>query len=459
MIAQQIFDNLVDIQSGVSGVVPDLAESWDTSTDGLSYTFHLRPAKFSNGDPVTAEDVKFSLDEAADPNVDGGYAFLYPIKDVVIVDQTTVRVDLKNADLSFIDDLAIGGAMILPEKIVQSLGQDKFGESPIGSGPFMLKSWTRGQSVELVRNPYYWKTGQPYLDGVTFVYVVDDNARALQVESGQADVADPVTVAQIGSLKSTAGVTVETNKLETVQDVVLNQKNKGPLQDPKVRQALNYATDKQAICDTVFQGTAVPANSPLQQGTNFWDSSVAPIPYDLQQAKNLMAQSSVPNGFTMSLVYSAGNAQRDAEALILQSEWAQIGVKLTLQVVDPAVLSQAEIDGTYDAYFEKPTAWSSDSLDTSEIASLMFIPADGWAAGNAFWNDPTAIQLATTAAATNDVAKARDLYSQLQKYALANGPFVPLVFADLLTALRNPVHGFATNPLAWWNLEDVWMAK
>jgi peptide/nickel transport system substrate-binding protein len=458
-VEQQIFDNLVDIQTGVDGVVPDIAESWDTSPDGLTYTFHLRAAKFSNGDPVTAEDVQYSLKQAADTNINVGMSFLYNVGDVVIVDPATVRVELTGINPAFLENLAIGWAPIVPAKVVQSLGQDKFGANPIGSGPFMVKSFTPGQEVDLVRNPYYWKPGQPYLDGVTLTLVADDNARVLQVKSGQVNVAVPIALAGIASLKASSGITLQSDHPLVVQDVVLNQKNKGPLQDVKVRQALNYATDRQNICSTVFGGLATPANSPMQWGTTFWDPSISAIPFDLQKAKDLMAESSVPNGFSMSLSYHTGDPQLAAEALILQSEWAEIGVKVNLMPLDAAVVDQNANDGTYDAFVNSATSWSSDTPDTGELASLMFDPAAGWQYGNGYYSDPTATQLARDGAATSDVATRRSLYSQLQTYTLANGPYVPLVFAERTTAVQNNVHGFATNSLEEWNLEDAWLGN
>ena len=458
-VQQQIFDNLVDLQAGSSDVVPGIAMSWEMSSDGLTYTFHLRPAQFSNGDPVTAEDVKFSMELAADDKINVGMSFLYTIKSVTIVDPATVRVELTGINAAFLDNLAIGWAPIVPEKAVKSLGQDKFGQTPVGSGPFMVKSFTPGQEVDLVRNPNYWKTGQPYLDGVTITKVADDNARVLQIKSAQVDVAVPIQTSGLESLKDASGVTLQYDHPLVVQDVVLNQKNAGPLRDLKVRQALSYATDKQGICDKVFGGAATPANSPMMWGTNFWDKSIAAIPYDLQKAKDLMAQSSVPGGFTMSLMYHTGDPQLAAEALILQSEWAQIGVTVTLQALDAAVVDQNANNGTYDAFFNTATSWSSDTPDTGEIASLMFDPAAGWQYGNGYWSDATAADLAKAGANTPDAAKRQSIYSQLQAYTLANGPYVPLVFAERVTAVQNTVQGFATNSMETWDLEDVWLSK
>ncbi len=186
---QQIFDQLVEVQG--DKIVPGLAESWEHSPDGLEWTFHLRDAQFSNGDPVTPEDVKFSIERFADPKVNVNYATLgAAIDSVDVVDDKTVKINLNSVDGAFLDNLAMFAAAIVPQKVVEQEGDKDFAENPVGSGPFMVTEFKRGQETVLERNPHYWREGEPYLDGVTFEYVPDANTRTLKLRSGEVDVAD-----------------------------------------------------------------------------------------------------------------------------------------------------------------------------------------------------------------------------------------------------------------------------
>ena len=156
-VIQQIFDQLVEIADG-NEVVPGLATKWESSSDGLTWTFHLRDAKFSNGEPVTGEDVKFSIEQFADPEINVNYSTLgESIKDVTVVDPKTVKVNLKHVDASFLDNISMFAAAILPKKEYEKVGEKDFSNNPVGSGPFKLKEYVRGQKTVLERNPMYWR--------------------------------------------------------------------------------------------------------------------------------------------------------------------------------------------------------------------------------------------------------------------------------------------------------------
>ena len=211
-VIQQIFDQLVEIADG-NEVVPGLATKWESSPDGLTWTFHLRDAKFSNGEPVTGEDVKFSIEQFADPEINVNYSTLgESIKGVTVVDPKTVEVNLKHVDASFLDNISMFAAAILPKKEYEKVGEKDFSNNPVGTGPFKLKEYVRGQKTVLERNPMYWRSGQPYLDGIIFEYVPDANTRVLKIRSDEAEVADAIPYNQVASLEGTEGVEVQVSK-------------------------------------------------------------------------------------------------------------------------------------------------------------------------------------------------------------------------------------------------------
>jgi peptide/nickel transport system substrate-binding protein len=456
---EQIFEGLVETVPGTLEPQPALASSWDISADGLTYTFHLRQAKFSNGDPVTADDVTYSISRLIDTKIDPNFSFLFTnVKSVTTVDASTVQIVETVLDPALLSDLTLPSAVIVPQKVMKALGEDGFGQNPVGSGPFMLKSWVKGQSVELVRNPNYWRTGQPYLDGITFLAIPDDNARLLKVQSGGAQIGDNVPASQVARLNAVSGLRVLSEPSMSTWEILLNNKTT-PLNDKLVRQALNYATPKDVINELVYGGTATIANSMTVQ-TRFWDKSVAPYPYDIAKAQQLMAQSSSPNGFSGTFEIQAGDVQEAQVATILQGEWAKIGVSFQIKTIDRTTRLADMRAGTYTIQLRPSTAWSSDITDDSEFADIYFNGNNtAWYGQHSWYNSPAATQLAAQAAATVDSTKRQQLYSQLQTLTMGDAPFVPILFAPYLTVVSSSVQGFSTLPTGWWLLREVWLSK
>jgi len=454
----QMFDQLVELKPGTKDVVPGLAESWEVSPDGMSYTFHIRDAKFSNGDPVTIDDVKFSVDRFINPEVNVNYSFLVQnAKDAEIVDPKTIRINMKSVDASFLQTLTEFFASIVPKKVVESLGEEAFGENPVGTGPFMLKSWTRGQKAEMVRNPSYWRPGQPYLDGVTFLFIKDDITRILKLQSGEAQAAVPIPVSQVQALGNIAGLKVLIEPALTQYHVYLNNAAK-PLDDKLVRQALNYATPKEIINELAFAGVARVANT-MTTATLFWDESVPPYAYDIDKAKELMAQSSAPDGFPLPLLIVAGDVGVQQTATILQAEWAKIGVKVEILPLDQAAVEAKRGSKDFMANLFPANLVSSDVFDDNLMTSIFL---DYTSCCESVWtsyNSPEVTKLIRDANSTLDPAKRQEMYSQVQKTTMEDAPFVSLLLPPHRSAVRDTVQGFATLPTGWWLLQDVWLSQ
>ena len=457
-VIQQIFDQLVEIGEGTE-VEPGLATSWNSSKDGLTWTFHLRDAKFSNGEPVTGEDVKFSIERFADPKLNVNYSTLgESIKDVEVVDPHTVKVHLKNVDASFLDNISMFAAAIEPKKVVEEVGDKAFSENPVGSGPFKVKEYKRGQKTVLERNPLYWRKGEPYLDGVVFEYVPDANTRILKVRSAEAQVADQIPYNQVESLEGTEGVSVEVAKALSWTSIFLNM-TKAPLGDKKVRQALNYATPKEEILKSVFFGNAEIANSNIPP-LKYWDESIQPYPFDLEKAEELMAESSVPKGFDLELQIPSGEPVVQQTAEILKQEWGKIGVNMTIVQKELGALESAwfEGKGAMATTFAGGTL-SSDTLSDDEIAAITLDPEAGLNALGTFYNNPKVNKLIEDAKSTlNEEKRAQD-FAEVQKIALEDAPAVPLFFTKSVTAVRDEVKNFQTYPIGWWPLRQVWLEQ
>ncbi len=457
---QQVFDQLVEV-GGDDGteIVPGLAESWEHSSDGLTWTFHLRDAQFSNGDPVTPEDVKFSIERFADPKININYATLgAAIDSVDVVDDHTVQINLNDLDGAFLDNIAMFAAAIVPQKVVEQEGDKAFAEAPIGSGPFMVTEFKRGQETVLERNPHYWREGEPYLDGVTFKFVPDANTRTLELRNDEVDVADGIPYNQVESLDGTDGITVEVADSLKWDSIFLNTTLK-PLDEVEVRQALAYATPTEQILDAVLFGNAAVANSQIPP-VKYWDESIAPYPYDLTKAQDLMDQSSVPDGFDLELQIPSGDPIEKQTAEIIKAEWAKIGVNVSIVPRDFGTMFGDWLAGKGGEAATFPgDALSSDTLSDDEIAALMYDPKAGLNSLGTFYDNPKVTQLLADAKGTLDEDQRASDFSQIQQIGQDDVPAVPLFFTKSVTGYQDKVQNFQTYPIGWWPLREVWLSE
>jgi peptide/nickel transport system substrate-binding protein len=451
-----IFDTLVETQDALTPQ-PALAESWTVSDDSKTWTFKLRQgAKFSNGDPVTCDDVKFSIDRFANPDVNLNYTgFGSAIESTECSDASTFVIQLNRVEGAFLDYLSTFIPSIIPQKVYEEMGDEAFGEAPVGSGPFMVKEWVRGQRLVLERNPYYWKEGQPYLDSIVVEYIPDDNARMLKIESGEADIATEVPYSQIERIDALQNVGV---LMEDVMawDAMWFNTLIPPLDDNNVIRALNYATPKEDMLQSLLHGAADVANHVIAR-VKYWDPSVPAYPYDLEKAKEFMAQSSVPDGFSMSCLIVAGDQTERQEAEVMQQEWAKIGVQMEIEAVDVGTIWDRWTSGDEMCFTFTGAGLSSDALSDDNLAVVFFDYTGG---ADSFWtsfNNQQAIDLVHQAGETIDEQVRTDAFHQLQKLVMEEYPAVPLFFIKARTALADNVHGFKTLPVKWWNLEDVWV--
>jgi len=276
---------------------PCLAESWSASPDGLTYDFVLRPAKFHNGDPVTAEDVKFSFERYK-----GGAAGLLKekIKEVRVVDPRRVRFVLKAPwpdFMTFYGTTATGAGWIVPKKYVERVGDEGFKKAPIGAGPYKFVSFTPG--VELVLEAFdgYWRKA-PSVKRVVIKNIPDETTRAAALKRGDVDVAYNFSGPVAEDIRRTAGLKLTTQRTNTVfyLDFVDQWDPKSPWADRRVRQAASLAVDRKAINEADFLGFAGLTNSVVPRHMEF-ALALDPPALDPAQAKKLLAEAGYPNGF------------------------------------------------------------------------------------------------------------------------------------------------------------------
>lgn len=451
-----VYDQLIRLTPDAKGLEPDLAQSWDVQDGGRVIVFHLRHnARFSDGTPVTAEDVKFSYDRLRQPSMVNSWT-LTAVQSETVIDPYTFKVTLKTPWAPFLNDITLWGASILSKKAVLREGAN-YGKHPLGSGPFYVAQWLTGQYTLLKRNPYYWEHDAngiqyPYLDAVKLVFLPNDNTRMLELESGQLDAAVDVPYNLIGTINGRPGSHADTTPQFGVMSISLNQKY-APFRDIKIRQAMNYALNRAALVKAVFFGHAQPALSPIDPGIDFWTGKYG-YPYDLAKAKSLMAASSYPQGFKTTLLTISGDTVGGDIAVILQQELKQIGVQITIQPLDPSTQYATQQKEQYQMAYGYGT---SDNLDPNENLSYSIDPANGGAdAAYTHWRDPQIISLFHQTQTAIDTAARAKLYDQVQKLVMERGPFLWLINPTNRYGYHDNVHGFFIQNTAHWPLWVVW---
>ena len=453
-----IYQGLVrlDPTGKTRNVVPAIADQWQISNGGKTYTFHIRKGvTFSNGQAVTAADVKNALDNWANPKVDQyASSFSQGYASATVLSASEVRVTLSQPVSAFLYYLAMPPAEIYPAALAASQGT-AFWNHPIGSGPFVLQSWKQGVSITFAKNPKYWHPCLPLRNSVVFNFVTADNTRLLDLEAGQAQVIDSVPFDQVASLGSYKNLVVTAYKIPSWILLPINNK-KPPFNNVLVRQALSYAIDRNAINKKVYAGLGTVPNSVLPQLQ--YDAPNSKVPadtYNLAKAKQLMKAAGKSKGFSATFEYASGNPELASVALVLQQEWGQIGIKLTLRAEDQATLSKSFTGGTYD--LEIPYALAvSDVVVPQEFASLFALPS----ASHGFytwWSDPK-IAAMVRKLDPGAVAPAV-IWPQIQAAMQQQMPSLNVLDLPYLEGARSNVCANYLTPIGYESLIDTWLAK
>lgn len=452
-VFQQIFESLYEVTPDGQDVRPLLVDDHAVSDDQLTWTFTLKDGvTFSNGDPMTSEDVKFSIDAAG--STEGGWEFLNAaIASIEAPDPSTVVVTTKYPWAPLLADLANFSNAIVPADY-GGKSKDDFYASPVGTGPFKWGHWDRGSELELTANETYWG-GAPALSRVTWKVVPDDNARNLQLQGGQADINEAPPFASVDQLKGQKGFTVELFP-STRTDYILMNHSVAPFDDVFVRRAVSYAIDRESIIKTVLFGYGEVGNSLLMPTVPFYDPNTPGQQYDLDAARTELGKSSVPDGFSVTYLAKGGDAVDAGIAQILQASLAQIGITVNIENLDPSAVQEKQQTGDFEL---SHTYWTMDIADPDELVSFAVDPDTG---GNSFftrYSNPEVTADARAAAQELDEAERSRLYSEVQRQT-AEDAFLPTIFySPAIYAVSDAVTGFEVYPTGNFHLEDVSLNK
>ena len=445
--------------AGSTKIEPSLAERWTISPDGRTYTFYLRPGlKFSNGQPVTAEDVKWSLDRFGNPKIDAtmsSVAVGYGTSKVI--NNTTIQFHLAQPVASFLYNISIFPAFVLPKSLVLKEGA-AFYNHPVGTGPFAVQSFVKGSHITLARNPYYWETGKPYLNSVRFNFATDSNSRILALRGGSAQIMDGLPFSQINSLSGDKTINVQAAKVPLFMGLWLNHADK-PLADLNVRKAMQYALNRAEMNRDIFHGLGQIPNSVLM-GLHYDApaSVVKPYPYSVAMAKALMAKSGFPHGFSTTLQYPSGYDYYTQLVLLMQQELGAIGIKVKLVQEDPATTTSNFLAIKYDMTFPFPP-FTSDVTVPDEYSDFLADYSNGTKGFFSNWRDPAIQALVLKFKATlSDSARAQ-LWPKIQQALMDQTPVINVMNLPFVNAHSATTCGTNIDALGSDHLEDTWLAS
>ncbi|WP_038076157.1 ABC transporter substrate-binding protein [Thioclava pacifica] len=444
---KSVFDGLMDYVPGTTELRPGLAESYEISDDGTTFTFKLRQGvKFHNGREMTAEDVKYSLDRVTTPATQSpGAGFFGSIKGydamadgsatslegVTVVDPYTVKIELSRPDATFLHVMALNFASVVPKEAVDEYGTD-FGKHPVGTGAFKLADWTIGQQLVLQKNADYWRSGVPYLDSITFEVGQEPIVALLRLQKGEVDVpGDGIPPAKFNEVMG--------NPDEAKQVVVGGQLHTGyitlnvemaPFDKVEVRQAINMAINKDRIVQMI-NGRATPATQPLPPSMPGYTKDYAGYPFDPAKAKEMLAEAGLPDGFETELyVMNTDPNPRIAQAI--QQDLAAIGVKADIKALAQAnVIEAGGTPKTAPMIWSGGMAWIADFPDPSNFYGPI-LGCAGAVEGGWNWSwycNKDLDAMATEADSITDPAKQDE---RLQKWSdvymkvMEDAPWVPV---------------------------------
>lgn len=442
-----IYDTLIRPSRNGTDLEPGLAEKWAVAPDGKEYVFTLRDAKFADGASVTAEDVIFSLNRAAGEKSDWA-RFFKPITNYEAVDQRTIKMTLEKPFTPMLNNLALFSGAILPKSLVEK--DPDFFSHPVGSGPFLLKEWRKGDKLVLAKNSHYWQQGKPAVDLAEVQVISEDNSRILKLQAGELDAIINVPFNQLKQLQSATGIKTAAADVFRVEMVQLNTKKK-PFNDPKVRQALNYAIDKQGIIDSVLFGNAVAAVSSIPI-MRYHNADLKPYAHDTDKAKSLLADAGHAEGFSTTMLLPAGNATLRNVGAVIQDNLQKIGVKVELQTLEGGAQWDTTKSGNFDMSLSYAT---SDTIDPDQLVGFTAVNPERANAYHTEWKDERVNQLYDAERKTLDGPEREAQFKEIEAQVNEGAPFIFLYHQRAAYAWRDAVEGFAVLPTSNYRLEDV----
>jgi peptide/nickel transport system substrate-binding protein len=420
---------------------PALAESYQVSDDHRSYTFKLRTASFQNGDPVTADDVKFTFERILNEKTGATFrAQLSVIDAIEAVDPSTVKFTLKEPVAPFLHYVALPESVIVSKKYTQDKGD--LAATAMGAGPYVFKEWKKGQSITLEKFDKYYEAGTPKTPTIRFSFLADDSARVNALKAGDVDIIESLPWNVTSSIESDPNLQV-VKAPGPFMGLIFNSNSK-PFADPRVRQAVGYAIDRQAVIDTAFNGRGYPIwGMAMPQSSIAYDAKFDNyFKYDVAKAKALLAEAGYPDGFKARMLSTSQFAFHQQTAVVVKAELAKIGIDLELDLPDWATRLQKNGKGDYDML----VVGTAGDINDPDFISDYYQSGDIRLNNSPGFTDARIDELLKAGRAELDDAKRKTIYTEIQQRALDQSPLVFLMWREQSLGASKKATGFSNLP-------------
>ncbi|TEU16766.1 MAG: ABC transporter substrate-binding protein [Anaerolineales bacterium] len=469
--AYGMYDHLLRFKDESTAVEPGLVESWEISDDGLVYTLNLRKGvKFHDGTDFNAEAVKFNIERQIDPNHpyhDTGefpYAeFTWGMVDKTeVADEYTVNITLKEIFAPFLNHLAMHPAAMLSPAAIEKHGRD-ISIQPVGTGPFKFASWTPGVEVVLEKNPDYWGE-PPQIDRVIYRPVIEDLSRLTELEAGSVNFIVNIPPDELARLKGDDRFTVVEQAGMHTWWVAFNH-TRAPFDDKRVRQAMNYAINKQAIVDNILKGTGILAVNPLPPVVWSYTDDVQRYDYNPEKAKELLTEAGYPDGFPCVFwVPESGSGMQQPVVMgtAMQADLKAVGVDCKIETFEWGTYLDKVIVPPEDAEFDlMEMSWIGDNGDPDNHLFILLSgeqwPPHGYNMG--FYKNDEVDALLREARTTLDQAKRTELYIEAQKLIAEDPPWMMIDHETQIVVMDKKIKNFKLHPTGPFRFENVWIEE
>jgi ABC-type transport system substrate-binding protein len=447
-VVQHIVEPLFNISHEDGSLEPGLALSGEMGDDGLSWTIRLREGvMFHDGTPFNAEAVRANLERILDPDNAITFRFLVArITEVEVEDEYTVILRTEEPFAPMLAHLTHSSIGMMSPQALESMSDEELADNPVGTGPFTVASWTRGERIVLERNPDYWGESAT-IERLEFITAREDGARMVLIETGEADIAVRVPSEDIQRLDALNNVRVDvTTGLRTIYIGFNTQAE--PFNDPRVRQAMNYAINKEEIVEFILGGQARVSDAPIAPNV-FGYTAAGPYEYDPERARELLAEAGYGDGLTFTFVHPTGRYMQDARiADAVRSQLAEIGVTAELQTMEWAQYlehTNRPLEETDVQMFM--LGWGTVTADADYGLWALFHTSEHVPAGSnrAFYSNPEVDQLLEQGR-TAEAGEREGIYADAIRILWEDAPWLYLYSESQVTAVREGVEGVIIHP-------------
>ncbi len=461
-VTQNLFETLLNFGEQNTTIHPGLAKEWVVSDDGLTYTFTLQEGvKFHDGTDFNADAVIKNVNRWKGGTEDDFYYFNSMFKaegadiitDVKADGDYTVIFTLSRPQAPFLKNLAMSPFGIASPTAFEAAG-DKFGDNPVGTGPFKFTDWKRNYSITIEKNPDYWQQGLPKLDKVIFRSMPDNSARLNALMAGDIDLADGINPSDGKSVEGNSALQLIERPSMNIGYLGLTS-TRAPFDNKLVRQAVNYAINKQAIVDAFFEGRAQVAANPMPPSISGYNEAIEPYPYDPEKAKSLLAEAGYDGkeielwAMPVPRPYMPDGAK---VAEVIQKNLEDVGMKSKIVSFEWATYLDKAKNGEADAFM---LGWTGDNGDADNFIYTL-LDKDNIGSNNySYYSNDEVHDLLIKAQSETDENVRIDLYKKAQEIIHEDAPWVPLAHSTPLLAAKAGVKGFLPHPTGSDKLDNV----